>query len=446
MKQFLRGIVFVSLVVLPLGISSAMAEPTIDITRGTVEPMPVAVPDFYGATPNDAQVGRQIADIVAADLERSGLFAPIDKKAFIQDPGSLRQGPRYQDWRLINAQALVSGAAQTQPNGSIYVQARLYDVFGQVEMGIDPSKTTGMGYTVTTQNLRRAAHLLADDIYKRITGEEGYFDTRIVYVSESGPKSNRIKRLAIMDQDGENHKNLTDGGVLVLTPRFSPAAQDITYMSYYGNKPRVYLFNIDSGQQEVLGDFPGMTFAPRFSPDGTKVIMSMAQSGNTDIYVMDIRTRRTQRITNTPGIDTGPSYAPDGTQITFESDRGGTQQIYIMGADGSGPRRISKGQGRYGTPVWSPRGDLIAFTRMYQGSFYVGVMRPDGSGERMLSQGWLVEGPTWAPNGRVLAYFKQDPSGKTQLHSIDLTGHNERVMKTPLDGSDPAWSPLLGNQ
>jgi TolB protein len=438
MKQFLRGILVVSLVVLPFGIGAAKAEPTIDITRGTVEPMPIAVPDFHAATPNDSQIARDMAGVIAADLERSGLFAPIDKKAFIQDSASLQQAPRFQDWRLINAQALVAGNVSAQANGQIAVQFRLWDVFGEQQM-------TGFQYNSAANNWRRVAHKIADEIYKRITGEQGYFDSRIVYVSETGPKAKRVKRLAIMDQDGENHKNLTDGGVLVLTPRFSPAAQDITYMSYYGNKPRVYLFNIDSGQQEVLGDFPGMTFAPRFSPDGSKVIMSMAQGGNTDIYAMDIRTRRTQRITNTPGIDTAPSYSPDGKQITFESDRGGSQQIYVMGADGSGARRISKGQGRYGTPVWSPRGDLIAFTRMYQGSFYVGVMRPDGSGERMLSQGWLIEGPTWAPNGRVLAFYKQEPNGKTQLHSIDLTGHNERVMKTPLDGSDPAWSPLLEN-
>ena len=442
MMQGLRHIVRSAAITLAVLVApvAAMAEPTIIISPGKApEPMPIAVPDFHGGSPNDSQVARDMAAVIAADLERSGLFAPIDKKAFIQDSASLQQAPRFQDWRLINAQALVAGNVTSQANGQISVQFRLWDVFGEQQM-------SGFQYNSATNNWRRVAHKIADEVYKRITGEEGYFDTRIVYVSETGPKSNRVKRLAIMDQDGENHKNLTKGDVLVLTPRFSPAAQDITYMSYYGNKPRVYLFNIDSGQQEVLGDFPGMTFAPRFSPDGSKVIMSMAQSGNTDIYVMDIRTRRTQRITNTPGIDTAPSYSPDGGQITFESDRGGSQQIYVMGADGSGPRRVSKGQGRYGTPVWSPRGDLIAFTRMFQGSFYVGVMRPDGSGERMLSQGWLVEGPTWAPNGRVLAFFKQEPNGKTQLHSIDLTGYNERVMKTPLDGSDPAWSPLLGNQ
>ena len=437
LRQFAGGLL--ALFVVVGATSAARAEPTIDITRGTVQPMPIAVADFFAAAPGESQFARDISAVISADLERSGLFAPIDKRAFIQDPASLQQGPRFQDWRLINAQALVSGNVVAQANGQLAVEFRLFDVFGEQQM-------TGFRFNAASANWRRIAHKIADEVYKRITGEEGYFDTRIVYVSETGPKAQRIKRLAIMDQDGENHKNLTDGSALVLTPRFSPITQEITYMSYYGNKPRVYIFNINTGQQEILGDFPGMTFAPRFSPDGTRVIMSMAQGGNTDIYTMDTRTRRTQRITNTPGIDTAPSYSPDGSQITFESDRGGSQQIYVMGADGGNSRRITKGQGSYGTPVWSPRGDLIAFTRIYQGNFYIGVMRPDGSGERMLSQGWLIEGPTWAPNGRVLAFFKQDPSGKTQLHSIDLTGQNERVMKTPLDGSDPAWSPLLVNQ
>ncbi len=419
--------------------ASARAEPVIDITKGVVQPMPIAIPNFYAASPGDSQIANDISAVVSADLERSGLFAPISPQAFIQDNASLQQGPRFNDWRLINAQALVSGSAQSQGNGQVNVQFRLWDVFGEQQM-------SGFQYTAGAANWRRVAHKIADEVYKRITGEEGYFDSRIVYISETGPKAKRQKRLAIMDQDGENHKYLTDGNVLVLTPRFSPANQDITYMSYYGNKPRVYLFNIDSGQQEVLGDFPGMTFAPRFSPDGSSVIMSMAQGGNTDIYVMDIRTRRSKRLTDSPAIDTSPCYSPDGSKIVFNSDRGGEQQIYVMGAGGGAAARISKGGGRYATPVWSPRGDLIAFTKISQGQFQIGVMRPDGSGERILSTAWLVESPTWAPNGRVLAFFSQEPSGRTQLHSIDLTGYNERVMKTPMDGSDPAWSPLLENQ
>jgi len=417
----------------------AQAEPVIDITSGQVKPMPIAIPDFYAQNPADAQVGADVARVISADLERSGLFAPIDPKAFIQDTASLQQNVRFQDWKLINAQVLVVGLARSLPDGRVNIQFRIWDVFGGQYLD-------GKQFTTTPNSWRRMAHKVADEVYKRITGEEGYFDTRIVYIAESGPKDKRQKRLAIMDQDGENHKYLTDGSVLVLTPRFSPAAQDITYMSYFNNKPRVYLFNIDSGQQEVLGDFPGMTFAPRFSPDGARVIMSMAQGGNTDIYTMDIRTRRSQKLTNDAAIDTSPCYSPDGSKIVFNSDRAGEQQLYVMGADGGNVQRVSKGSGRYATPVWSPRGDLIAFTKMEGGQFKIGVMRPDGSGERILSTAWLVEGPTWAPNGRVLAFFSQDQRGVTKLHSIDLTGYNERILKTPMDGSDPAWSPLLDNQ
>jgi TolB protein len=421
---------------------AAHAELRIVIGEGKIEPMPIAVTDMFGTTPEDATVGADISRVVTADLERSGLFAPIDKRAFIQTPDSLRVQPRFGDWRVINAQALVSGSAEKQADGRLRVEFRLWDVVAEQQM-------TGLAYFSTPDNWRRVAHIVADAIYKRLTGEDGYFDSRIVYVAETGPKDNRIKRLAIMDQDGENHRFLTDGKTLVLTPRFSPSTQEITYLSYYNNRPRVYLFNIDTGQQEVLGDFPGMTFAPRFSPDGNRVIMSLAQSGNSDIYTMDLRTRRVTRLTDHPSIDTSPSYSPDGSQITFNSDRGGAQQIYVMNADGSNVARISYGKGRYATPVWSPRGDLIAFTRMADGEFYIGVMKPDGSGERLLTKGFLVEGPTWAPNGRVLSYFRQTPGnssgqgGTSRLYTIDLTGYNEREVVTPLDASDPAWSPLI---
>jgi TolB protein len=416
---------------------SARAELRIDVTQGNVQPTPIAVTDFFGQQPNDAQYGANIAGVVAADLERSGLFKPIDKKAFIQTPDSLRTLPRFGDWRVINAQALVSGAVESQPDGRLRIEFRLWDVFAEQQM-------VGEAVTSTPENWRAIAHKVADEIYKRLTGEDGYFETRIVYVAESGPQTKRIKRLAIMDQDGENHRFLTDGGNLVLTPRFSPSTQDITYLSYRGNKPRVYLLNIETGQQEVLGDFPGMTFAPRFAPDGTRVILSLATNGSTDIYEMDLRTRKVHRLTNGPGISTGGSYSPDGSQVTFESDRGGSQQIYTMNADGSNPQRISHGEGKYGTPVWSPRGDFIAFTHITGGVFYIGVMHPDGSGERSIAQGFLVEGPTWAPNGRVLCYFKQSAnSGRTRLYTIDLTGYNEREVITPMDGSDPAWSPLI---
>ena len=421
--------------------SVAEAQVRLDITRGRVEPMPVAVTVFPGASPEVQQLGRDISKIITDDLERSGLFRPLDPKGFLQDLTSLDVQPRFQDWRTLAAQALVQGAVEPLPNGQARVAFRLWDVFGGQQM-------EGQAYTTQPENFRRVAHLIADRIYTAITGETGYFDTRIVYIAESGPPLERVKRLAIMDQDGANSRYLTNGANLVLTPRFSPTAQEITYMSYFRNVPRVYLFNIDTGRQEVLGDFPGMTYAPRFTPDGNKVLLSMATNGNSEIYEMDLRTRKTARLTDHPAIDTSPSASPDGSQITFASDRGGSQQIYVMAATGGEAKRISfgTGKGRYGTPVWSPRGDLIAFTRYgtSDGNFYIGVMKPDGTGERLLAQGFLVEAPTWAPNGRVLMYFAQSRNGgRTRLYSIDLTGYNQREIITPQDASDPAWSPLI---
>ena len=418
----------------------ARAELTVDITQGNIEPLPIAVPNFIASDDVARRFSIDIAQVISDNLERSGLFRPIDKQAFISQPQSLGVNPRFANWKPLNAQALVVGEVNIEPNGALRASFRLWDVFAENQM-------TGLSLTTTQANWRRVAHIISDTIYERITGEAGYFDTRIVYIAENGPSDRRVKRLSIMDQDGANHRFLTDGKTLVLTPRFSPTQQEITYLAYFNDQPRVYLFNIDTGEQELLGDFPGMTFAPRFSPDGDSVIMSFAEGGNSDIHVMDLRTRRVRRLTDNPAIDTGASYAPDGRKIVFESDRGGSQQLYVMNSDGGGQQRISFGDGRYGTPVWSPRGDLIAFTKIFRGTFHIGVMRPDGSGERLLTRGFLVEGPTWAPNGRVLMFFRQEKSdarglgGTPRLFSIDLTGFNEREIGTPVGGSDPAWSP-----
>ena len=431
------------IVVLLAGLLSlpARAALEIDITRGNVDPLPIAVPDFFTSSGQTQEVARGMAATITANLDRSGLFKPVDPTAFIQKPDSLQIRPRFADWRLVKAQALVSGKVELEADGRLRVEFRLWDVLSEEQM-------TGLVYFSTPANWRRIAHVISDAIYRRLTGEDGYFDTRVVYVAESGPRERRVKRLAIMDQDGANHRYLTDGSYLVLTPRFSPTRQEITYMSYYGDTPRVYLYNIDSGRQEVLGDFEGMTYAPRFSPDGDSVLMSLARGGVSDIYAMDLRTRATRQLTNSASIDTSPCYSPDGQRIVFNSDRGGSQQLYVMNADGTEVQRISFGNGRYATPVWSPRGDLIAFTKLSKGTFYIGVMRPDGSGERILSESFLDEGPTWAPNGRVIMYFRQEPGradgsgGRTRLWSVDLTGYNEREILTPIDASDPAWSPL----
>ena len=419
----------------------AWGELKVDITRGTVKPLPIAVTNFIGETQQEVQLGQSLGGVIKADLERSGLFQPIDSKAFIDVERSLDTVPRFQNWRILNAQAMVQGRVTLIANNRMRAQFRLWDVFAQQQM-------VGQVYTTASSNWRRIAHIVADAIYKRVTGEEGYFDTRIVYIAETGSLLRRIKRLAIMDQDGENHHFLTDGSSLTLTPRFSPNRQEITYMSYHAEVPRVYIFNIDTGRQEILGDFPGMTFAPRFSPDGNAVIMSMAQHGNTEIYKMDLRTRQVKRLTQHSAIDTSPHYSPDGKKIVFNSDRSGTQQLYIMNAAGEKVKRISFGRGRYATPVWSPRGDLIAFTKMTGGKFFIGVIGVDGKGERLLADGFLVESPTWSPNGRVIMFFREIPKGElggkeSKLYSIDLTGQNEREILTPMDASDPAWSPLI---
>jgi TolB protein len=426
-----------ALAVMSGGSTPAHAVVELNITQGNIQPMPIAIPDFASDGSIDAKSAREISDVVSNDLKSSGLFLPIDSAAFIEKGLDVARAPRFEDWRPINAQALVVGRIGNS-DGKLRAEFRLWDVLSGKQLA-------GEQFFTRVREARRVGHIIADVIYERITGEKGYFDTRVVFVDESGPKDKRVKRLAIMDQDGYNVRLLTTGKDLVLTPRFSPSTQEITYMSFAGDDPKVYLLNIETGQKEIVGTFPGMTFAPRFSPDGQRIVMSLEQGGAANIYAMDLRSRSTVQLTNSQAINTSPCYAPDGRQIVFQSDRDGSQQIYVMNANGSNQRRISSGGGSYSTPVWSPRGDLIAFTKQAGGQFLIGVMKPDGSGERVLTEGFHNEGPTWAPNGRVLMFFRESPgaSGGPRLFSIDLTGYNERLVATPSFGSDPAWSPLI---
>lgn len=437
MRHHLIVSVFVMLAALVASPLAASAL-EIDVTRGRVKPLPIALPDFIGATSAAQKYGHDITGIVGNDLASSGLFMPLSQASYIEQITNFSAQPRFGDWRTIQAQALVTGQIVMQGDGRIRAQFRLWDVFAQKQI-------TGLQFVASTRNWRRIGHLIADAIYKSLTGEDGYFDTRVVFIAESGPKNKRVKKLTIMDQDGYNVRSLTNGRNLVLTPRFSPSSQEITYMSYAGGKPRVYLFNLQTGQREVVGVFPNMSFSPRFGPRGRKVVMSLQQGGNSNIYSLDLQTRATLQLTNTPAINTAPSFSPDGRSIVFESDRDGHQQIYVMDANGANQRRISFGQGRYSTPVWSPRGDLIAFTKQSSGRFSIGVMRPDGSGERILTSGFHNEGPTWSPNGRVIMFFRESrgANGGPKLYSVDITGYNERQIKTPGFASDPAWSPLL---
>jgi TolB protein len=408
----------------------------LDVTQGNVQPLPIAVPDFLSVGGQDPAAGRNVTQIITANLQRSGLFAPVNPAAFIERITDPDKVPQFADWRTVNAQALVTGRVGLS-EGRFRAEFRLWDVFAGQQLH-------GQQYTTTPENWRRIAHIISDAIYERLTGEGGYFDSRIVFVDESGPKNRRIKRLALMDQDGANVRYLTRGDDLVLTPRFSSAPDTITYMSYGQGDPKVYLMNIETGQREIVSNFPGMSFSPRFSPDGQRVIFSLQRGGNSNLFVMDLRSKSTMRLTDTQVIDTAPSYSPDGTRISFESDRGGKQQIYVMSASGGQAQRISFGDGSYSTPVWSPRGDLIAFTNQTEGRFAIGIMRTDGSGERILTEGYHNEGPTWSPNGRVIMFFR-DPGGEggPSLHTVDVTGRNEQPVKTPSYASDPAWSPLL---
>ena len=432
--------------------ANALALIEVDITRGNLNPLPIAVSPLsidneskksFQKVLDKKDIGSEISKVIENNLKISGLFNPLDKDAFLQAPEIANLKPRFEDWNLIKAQALITGKVK-YIDDKLRVEFRLWDVLAGKEM-------MALAFTTVPNNWRRVGHIITDKVYERLTGEKGYFDTRIIYVAEEGPKIKRIKKLAIMDQDGANNKFLTLGNELVLTPRFNSTNQMVTYLSYFRNLPRVYLLDIETGIQEVVGDFPGMTFAPRFSPDGKKIIMSFAKDGNSDIYTMDLENRIVEKITNHPSIDTSPSYSPNGKYICFNSDRSGYQQIYLMNSDGSNVRRISFGKGIYGTPVWSPRGDLIAFTKLHKGKFYIGVMRTDGSGERLLTENFYQEAPSWSPNGRVLIFYREtktDQNGdgfSAKLWSIDLTGYNERLVKTPTDGSDPSWSSLLSN-
>jgi TolB protein len=411
----------------------------IEITEGVIEPLPFALPAFEAGSGQAQELSQQLTQVVAADLIGTGLFREISASAHISAPAGFDAQVQFGDWKAINAQALITGAVEVSGN-ALTVKFRLYDVFSGAELG------NGLQFRGGVDGWRRMAHKVADAVYARITGEGPYFDSRVVFVSETGPKDARSKRLGIMDYDGANVTFLTSGEDIVLAPRFSPASDRVLYTSYASGIPRIHMLDVGSNTREVLDSQSGtMSFAPRFSPDGQTIVYSLAEGGNTDIYTMDLRSGRSRRLTSAPSIETAPSYSPDGGSIVFESDRSGSQQLYIMTAGGGEARRISHGSGRYGTPVWSPRGDLVAFTKQNKGRFHIGVMRTDGSEERLLTASFLDEGPTWSPNGRVIMFHRetQGAAGRSTLYSVDISGRNLRPVRTPDGGSDPSWSPLL---
>ena len=440
MMKYLASLLAGAMLLVQLGVPvSAQTGPLrIEITEGVIEPLPFAVPDFVPASAAAAEVSGQLARVIASDLTGTGLFREIPASAYISQVTDFAAPVQFADWKAINAQALITGSVAVSGR-RLTVQFRVFDVFSGAELG------NGLQFTGTTDGWRRMAHKVADAVYSRITGEGGYFDSRVVFVSETGPKNQRRKRLAIMDYDGANVQYLTDSASIVLAPRFSPTGDRVLYTSYETGFPRIYVLDVGKVKRRVLEQQEGtMSFAPRFAPDGRTVVYSLTRGGNTDLYTLGVRNGRSKQLTSAPSIETAPSYSPDGKQIVFESDRSGNQQLYIMSADGGEARRISFGQGRYGTPVWSQRGDLIAFTKQNKGRFHIGVMRVDGSEERLLTASFLDEGPTWSPNGRVIMFTRETrgAQGRASLYSVDISGRNLRPVRTPDGASDPSWSPL----
>ncbi|MFV0358694.1 Tol-Pal system beta propeller repeat protein TolB [Tropicimonas sp.] len=438
--MFLRTLVLAIACLLPLQGALAQSPLRIEITEGVIEPLPFAIPAFVAESGAAGQAANDVTRVIAQDLEGTGLFREIPADSHIARVTSFDAPVSYPDWKAINAQALITGAVSVSDGGQVTVKFRLFDVYSGAPLG------DGLQLSGSQASVRRLAHKVADQVYSRITGEGGYFDSRVVFVHEEGPKDARLKRLAVMDYDGANVAYLTDASSLVLAPRFSPNGDRVLYTSYASGVPEVYMMQVGNAVQQRLlaGQSGTMTFSPRFGPDGTTVVFSESRGGNTDIFLHRIGGQSSQ-LTATPAIETSPSFSPDGAQIVFESDRSGTQQLYVMPASGGEARRISQGPGRYGTPVWSPRGDLIAFTKQNEGRFHIGVMRTDGSEERLLTASFLDEGPTWAPNGRVVMFTRQSSgaAGQPALYSVDITGRNLRRVPTPGAASDPAWSPLL---
>ncbi|MCL4674614.1 MAG: Tol-Pal system protein TolB [Pararhodobacter sp.] len=439
MTQFSRRPVFGLLAGLALAPRVALAQTPlrIEINEGVIEPVPYAIPDFVPENGAAGQYAQSLARVIANNLTGTGLLREIPPTAHVGRITSFDSPVQFADWRAINARALITGAVRVNGN-QITVKFRLFDVVSGQQLG------DGLQLDGSTDAWRRMAHRVSDQVYQRLTGETGYFDSRVVFIAESGPRENRRKQVAIMDQDGENTQYLTDGTALTFAPRFSPTGDRILFTSYETGFPRVYVMDVASRRRQVIGDQPGeMTFAPRFSPDGQSVVYSLSVSGTTDLFLLNLTSGQRWQLTTTGAIDTAPSFSPDGAQVAFESDRSGSSQLYIMPVAGGAPQRISQGQGRYSTPVWSPRGDLVAFTKQHNGRFHIGVMRVDGSNERLLTASFLDEGPTWSPNGRVIMFTREEAGGDPSLMSVDITGRNLRRVPTPGPASDPSWSPLL---
>ena len=414
----------------------------INVTNGQVEPLPLAVVSFDAENIEDEEYSSKINDVISNNLKNTGLFKILSEKSYLQSKNEVFLQPNFGDWRLIDANFLVTGKLNIN-NKNLNINFKLWDVY-QEKLLINKS-ISGVSFT----EWRISSHIISNLIYEAITGEKGYFDTKVVYVAETYTNAAKSKQLAIMDYDGNNHKMLTNGDNLVLTPRFSPDGKNVVFLQYKNNKASVYLMNLISEKINILGNYSGMSFAPRFSPGGKKIIFSLTERGKSNIFVQELESKKKYQITNNKYINTSPYFSPDGKKIVFSSDRAGKQNIYIKKIDNkfSKSERITFGLGNYATPVWSPRGDYIAFTKSYKKRFFIGLIKENGKGERLISEGYLADGPTWSPNGRTLAFYKivkkRNDKYVSKLFTIDITGNVEKELKTPYEASDPDWGPSI---
>ena len=419
----------------------ANAELKVDIIAGDFRPIPIAIQDFEAPAKLKKQA-TELRDVVVADLKSTGLFRIINKNAF---PENVRMDdmPNFANWSMVKAQVLVQAKLYEAEGGKYGLKYYVWDVAGKEQ--IEAQDLQG-----SAKSARRLAHIMADGIYERLTGEHGYFDTQIVFIGQSGDIRSPTKRLAIMDSDGYGMRFMSDDRVMVMSPHFSPNMRTIVFLSYRDDDPMVWTLNLNTGEQRRLGKFGGMTFAPRFSPDGTRIALTLAKNGTTNLYEYDIEDKTLRQLTSGDYIDTSPSYSPDGKKLAFNSNRSGSQQLHILDLETMKDKRLSFGNGRYATPAWGPRGDFIAFTKIVDETFYIGIMTPAGKNERILASGWFMEAPSWAPGGRRVVYYETEkmPDGKgrqSHIRSVDIMGQNDYEIKLPdgLSGLEPTWSPTL---
>lgn len=420
----------------------AYAELKVDIVAGAVEPISVAVQKFEVGSHASTRDAAMLRDVVDNDLKSTGLFRIVNRNAL---PEFVKMGdmPDFKLWSAVRAQVLVQAKLTRQVDDMYRLEFYVWDVQGgeQIE---------AQSLVASKKSMRRLAHIMADAIYERLTGEVGYFDTQIVFITETGPMGERVKRMAIMDQDGYNMRYLSDDKTFVMSPSFSPNMHTVVFLSYRDEDPMIWTLDLETGEQRRLGQFGGMNFAPQFSPDGRRIALSLVKRGVTHIYEYDIENKTLRQLTSGGTINTSPSYSPDGKKMAYNSNRSGSQQIHVLDLESGQQERITFGAGRYATPAWSPDGRFIAFTKIADDTFYIGIMSPTGRNEKILAGGWFMEAPSWAPGSRRLVYYEtekddDDIERHSHIRTVDIMGQNIYEIKLPdgVHGMEPTWSPRL---